>query len=535
MNSPWTVIFYTFAKPIMTPLYSNLINSTLDLLDNDIYVETVYNFSDTQLDNIDSVIIEDPFVLALSRIKPELDNHKNVMIFGSDIGLINSERNDKSFKFLRSNIYNAYGSNPVYDQIMHQNELDKLLIPDFLVIPYSPSVMKLWDSIISIYDSLIINNKLDPWSAFIIALSLSNQKFGAFEPPEYISDLFNPAFYADIIEYSMGLDNPRKYFNLITDNQYIYYPYYDVIMNNDKNMDETSDIFNTSGFRHIKYDILDDKLYKRYSDPLNGLFTKAANFPWNIPKFLHCLMVDNTDIIKLKNRTEQILRNPWEVNIWTPEAFLLNPNIDPFWKETYSKIIDPSIQTLAIYFGILERYGGVIMPSNYELLKQIPNIILNNQFVVGYKNLEKNLDLSYDILGSIPGEFYNNAKKDVNYHSGRVVYPGANNLYKSQPVENFNNITPIFTIFRSMILGLHDLQNLQNYLVTTPDISILPDYYFDKLNYPEIFSNFTIFKSKPVIVEEPTPQPPRFNRSYIVTEEAMNNRILRNPRDTLFL
>nr|WBF70902.1 hypothetical protein [Megavirus caiporensis] len=575
-NDNWCLIYILDAKQIINlDIEKILYTQTIQNIKNEFNIQAIYIyitdesqkntiqkfFSNVQDNLIYNIDIYDNIIHIISN---HINNKNNCILFTNNTGYINQNFNGNQEKIncdLLNHIIqyqsistittnndddnnNDDNNNGEIMEILNQYEINNIIIPKIIIIPYNENnktFINTWKN----YFSKI--NHQNTGFKIKLSITLANQKLNY--PIKSLDHLIKSnKLIVSINKSSIKLIcESNKSRNLIdnefelssSDNEYIFYPYIDFNISYHKyNKNNHFHIFNTNGYYTNKFEHNPFKdAFKRFEIVSQGSFVSKPQTNHFIPKIINHIWTDDkissTQIDYYSYLWKKILKKPWVYKIWYKE------DIDKYlsetkWNNLYQK--SPStIKNIIASLAILEKYGGIIINSYTIPLKIIPDDMLSNKFFLGFDNDFSNnddLQLSYRVMASIPGQL-NDKNKIIDPYAARRPFDGINNFFRSVKKKESD------TFFQDIFIDLNKIElsnkEIDKIFFKNDDVFIYPNYYFNpNINiYPKrLLYDAIVVNLWKLHCEQPHVKTP-VKRSYIVTPEAIINKLKENPRDRL--
>ncbi len=573
-NNNWCLIYIIDTKRIVNlDAEKKLYTQTINNIKNEINIQTIYIYiaDESQKNTIQNVFenIQDNLIYnfgiydnIIQIISNHIGNKNNCIIFTNNTGYINHNfYNNKlincdlinhiiQYQSSISTIMLMKNDNDKNDnddnivEILNQYEIDHIIIPKIIVIPYHEN-NKIFIDTWKNYFSKINHQNFD----FKLKLSITLVNHKLNNPIKSLDHLIksnklitsiNKSNIKSIYESDISknlINNKFEFSN--SNNEYIYYPYIDFNISHHKyNKNNYFHIFNTNGYYSNKFDHNPFKdAFKRFETVSQGSFILKPQTNHCIPKIINHIWIDdkisNIQIDYYSYLWKKILKKPWIYKIWCRE------DIDKYlaetkWNNLYQKS-SSIIKDIIVSLAILEKYGGIIINSYTIPLKIIPDDMLSNKFFLGFDsdfNNNDELKLSYRVMASIPGQL-NEKNKIIDPYAARRPFDGINNFFRSVKKKESD------TFFQDIFIDLNkiDLSNkeIDKIFLKNDDVFIYPNYYFNpNINiYPKRLLNDAIIINLWKLHNEKPYVKTQVKRSYIVTPEAIINKLKENPRDRL--
>lgn len=596
----WTILIYGNYTNLnnfnMEKIFFKL---SIDTIINEISVDKIYVYINQNPQNksifenlIDSYninFIEIPnttnfnFIM-LSLIKKLIDDRHNIIFLRDDNGYINfySKILDKINSFHQ--IYTTFSPlkemDSIYIPISQKYELNEIINPNVMIIPYTIENQNYINNAFKIANKLEIKNE-----NFItnISLTIANIKSNNMVKDigktkignNFVSLSKNRIIYNSIKELCLNNNHEKNIFKkfnneMYNNPNYIFYPYLDIDsnlqditlidINIDKDNSTNSDkfdplIFNTNGFS-IKTNKIYPLMFKRFDNPVSGLFIKKNNKQIIVPKIVHHVWLTNLkenincdDSIKnYTNIWGKILREPWKYIVWTEKELYQDVFQNTRWGKIYHDEASHKIKLLIAYLAILEKYGGIVIDSFTIPLTMVPNDLLINKFMISFMN-EKNFGtkLSYRVMSSVPGISYQESIIiEKNVDPARKPFEGINNFFRD--IKNKKIIIKQNNIEHSVICpyifdNMHrilssnannKIELIEKEILNNKDIAIYPSYYFNPDHkLPKIILNNMFCINLWKLECEEQHEKTDLKRHYKISTHGIITKLKENPKDRL--
>lgn len=232
---------------------------------------------------------------------------------------------------------------------------------------------------------------------------------------------------------------------------YYFYPHLDILTDS-LILNNNTSCFNSNG---ISFDFIDfSNLYKRFENPMNGLYIKKQNNPIKNKKIIHQIWIGKHDTeFKFIEKWKEL--NPdYEYNLWTDENIDLDILGDN--KQIYLDEIDFRLKAKILSYHLIYNYGGIYIDIDCMPLKKLEDDILTKEVFFAFENEYLfGTQFSHYVMGCI--------KKSV------IMKTIIEQINKSKCI--------IITEINNLIKGLLN-------------IFIYPSYYFYPNHYYNINSRF---------------------------------------------
>ncbi|BCS83017.1 putative glycosyltransferase [Cotonvirus japonicus] len=490
-----------------------------------------------------------------------IDQKNNILFFCNKTGYFDNNINNDN-EFNSNNIYGIYKKNndDIYTKILKNFNIDNVISTDILIIPFSEINNLYINNSLEFYDKINSDNKIFKTE---ISLTITNQKMNFLvnniNNNNFIKNFNDVRFTKNLKEqYIISNNNydvnvPELFPNT---NEYIFYPYFDSTscinnniqyknqnnQSNQINQNNTRGIitaYNSNGFLSADKQIF-KHVFKRFDNYYHGLYVKNFNDKNIIPKIIHHLWLDNEPSQNYVKLWKSYLKCPWKYMIWQ-KSDVDNIFEKNDWKIIYDHVSDKNLKQLVISLAILEIYGGLIIDS-FCIPKKSIDMLLKNKFFMSYSNEHCSTLLSYKILGSLPGYLKINGKNFTDPNIGRKPFIGVNNFFKlsNHEINEYDDIIipEFFSDMKNILLKTNDqskLKNLDSYFLEHDYVFVYPSYLFNSnvSIYPSVITDMCLLliltQSKEIKIKNKT----KLNRSYIVTQESIINKLNENPRDKI--
>lgn len=594
IKSKWTIVFFETKQinPENIFVKNHFYKTTIESINKHLVLDKIFvyirqNIHTTAM--FDSLCKEYPATLTLIElpigfnhnsvtlvvIKNIINNtNSNIIFFQDGYGYLDISKkiNYENSPFTQTCIYANIISNTddnIYNDIMKKFSLEKLILPNVLIIPFNKtnggmieyalnisnglqshdndlvtsisltvvSIKK--NGIKNIHDTILSNN-------FVLLAENKNIYNTIRELAIIGSTNFNTKLSQEIISF----DNP----------DYIYYPYMDLDLMPTNIIDRTniSDfpaIFNTNGFSFGQNNekSIYDTMFKRFNNTSQGIFIKKSKSKSIIPKILHHFWINEPPSQNYTNAWARILREPWIYIVWTVEKLLVE-FADNNWLKLYNIENNYNTKLLLIYIMVLEKYGGIAINSFSLPLKLITDDFLSNKCVVSFYNeANQQFELSNRMMALVPG-ISCGSSKTIDYDAATRPFRGSNAFFRDMYFKNKEKFESnrkctddsdepvIYPQFYDRVRrnfcsnSANKMESFKNILLKDPAVTIYPSYYFDPNIelFPHKLSKLAFFINlwKPVVSED-VPIKTELKRTYKITPGAMVARLKENPRDRL--
>ncbi|AZL89486.1 glycosyltransferase [Megavirus baoshan] len=579
-DNNWCLIYILDTKQIINlDAEKILYTQTIHNIKNEINPKMIYIYvaDESQKNIIQNMFenVQDNLILNIGvydDIIQLISNHgndnNNYIIFTNNTGYINHSNNNKLVNYdllyhiikcqssistiISTDSNNNYNNdncnsdnyNDNIAEILNQYEINYIIIPKIIVIPNHEN-NKIFINTWKNYFNKINHQNFD--FKLKLSITLTNHKLNnpiksldhLIKSNKLITSLnnINIKLIYESVKSKNLTNNEFEFIN--SNNEYIYYPYIDFNISHHKyNKNNYFHIFNTNGYYSNKFDHNPFKdAFKRFEKVSQGSFILKPQTNHYIPKIINHIWTDdkisNTEKDYYSYLWKKNLKKPWIYKIWHKE------DIDKYlsetkWNNLYQKA--PSIiKDIIVSLAILEKYGGVIINSYTIPLKNIPDDMLLNKFFLGLDNDfndNNELKLSYRIMASIPGQL-NDKNKIIDPYAARRPFDGINNFFRSVKKKESD------TFFQDIFVDLNKIElsndSIDKIFLKNDDVFIYPNYYFNpNINiYPKrLLNDAIIINLWKLHYQEPRVKT-QIKRSYIVTTEAIINKLKENPRDRL--
>nr|QZX43270.2 glycosyl transferase [Mimivirus sp.] len=290
---------------------------------------------------------------------------------------------------LMNNDNDKYDNDNNIVEILNQYDIDHIIIPKIIVIPYHEN-NKIFIDTWKNYFSKINHQNFD----FKLKLSITLVNHKLNNPIKSLDHLvksnklitsINKSNIKSIYESNISKNLINNEFEFSgSNNEYIYYPYIDFNISHHKyNKNNYFHIFNTNGYYSNKFDHNPFKdAFKRFEMVSQGSFISKPLTKHYIPKIINHIWTDdkisNIQIDYYSYLWKKILKKPWVYKIWYKED-IAKYLAETKWNNLYQKS-SPIIKDIIVSLAILEKYGGIIINSYTIPLKIIPDDMLSNKF-----------------------------------------------------------------------------------------------------------------------------------------------------------
>lgn len=564
----WTLIIYdpiiintNFPKVEQYYYESTIINLKKNSIIEEIFIYCKPNIFKylIDLEKISSVKIINNIASKISIMQVLLNNSKNILWFENQTSYIALEPNN-GFNDL-DNIYSTLipkkTIDSIYLSLMNKFNLVHIITTDLMIVPYHVEHHKFFENVFKTAKQIMTTEDI----AINISLSIANKR------TPFIKNLLHLPFYHNFISEKNGkiLSQTRIEIFISQSNvhqiqpiayddpRYLYYPFLDCFtqsISHQFDIDNLPQVLNTNSFAiNLGNKPIYPLLFKRFLNKKSGIFIKKNNNIQLIPKILHCINLNNSN---LNNSNPQnfiadwgrILRKPWEYRIWSDND-IINEFNNSKWMKIYEKS-NNSIKYWVSAIMILEKYGGITIDPYIIPFKIIPEEILKNYFVTSFLD-EQNTGtkLSFRILASVPGKLPIEEQIIVNYDVARVQPKKVNNFFRN--VEYLKNNTSIISksicypeifdkLYNILSNDINDpLNHVNDFLLLDPKITIYPSYYFNQniSSIPECLSNHAICNTLWMFNEKENHIKTDIKRTYQITREGIISGLNKNPKDGL--
>ena len=609
LKSKWNIIFFETKKiePKNIQIKNNFYKMIIKSLNTILLVDKIFIYIRQNLHTLDMFsdianhneieLVELPIGLNYNSItlfilKKSMESQPNIIFFVDDYGYINLACPKPNLASDKVNIYNhdqdlftdgyihakiidknVIGNSitPDMDYIMDKFSLDKLICPNFFIIPFTDTNADFINYAFTISNSLQSqNNDFSTMISLTVSsikkkitikntdtpniISIANDK-SIYNTIRELSVIKNINFNAELSKELIPYDHP----------DYLYYSYMDldaepIIFNFDADIYHMPHIFNTNGFgfdTHVDKSIY-SSMFKRFNKGDCGLFIRKSKSKPLIPKILHHFWLLDDPVINYTDLWARILREPWSYIIWTEEK-LINEFKGNNWLNLYNNETNYNTKLVILYLMVLEKYGGIAIDSYSIPLRLITDDFLSNKCVVCFSNESSpNINLSHRMIALVPaypgGGIYSEPGKKKDYDAARRPFEGKNPFFRDiyrknkeklmankQISDNKNepiSYPELYEIIYRNFLSTekNKLESLKNILLNDPNVIVYPSYYFDPNIeiFPKKLAKLAFFINlwKPIVTDN-IPTQTELKRIHKITQGAMIARLKENPRDRL--